>query len=81
MQFKVTDKIKDIIYIATILVAIGGFLVNEGMNRQKQNDMVDRFNKMEVQMDERLKKIETLMQEQLILNGKIIMYMELDSKK
>jgi len=62
-------KVKDLIYIVAFIITVATFFVNEGKNRQKQEDLIKRMD-----------NVEKLLQEQLILNGKIIMYMQLDQE-
>ena len=61
-------KVKDIIYIVTFIITVCAFFIKQGENKQKLEDSIKK-----------LDKIEQLMQEQLVLNGKIIMYMQMDS--
>jgi len=69
-------KIKDILYIVSFVVLLSSFLVNEGKNRQKQDDLIKEMQDVK----ETLKDQEKIQKEQLVLNGQIIMYMKLDQK-
>jgi len=65
--FKLIGSVKDIVYILAFIVSIGAFLINEGKNREKQTELINQVT-----------ELNKFMQGQLILNGKIIMYMEMD---
>jgi uncharacterized membrane protein YjjP (DUF1212 family) len=61
-------KVKDVIYIVSFIITVCAFFIKQGESKQKLEDSVKK-----------LDKIEQLMQEQLVLNGKIIMYMQMDN--
>ena len=65
--FTAIGKIKDVVYIISFIIMIGGFLVKLGESKERQLEMANN-----------LTKIENLLQDQLVLNGKIIMYMQMD---
>ena len=60
----------------SFVVLLSSFLVNEGKNRQKQDDLIKEMQDVK----ETLKDQEKIQKEQLVLNGQIIMYMKLDQK-
>lgn len=68
------SKVKDIIYIVAFAIAIGSFLVNEGKNRQKNDNLIQEVEEIK----ETLKDYRKALDEQLVLNGQIIQYMKLD---
>ena len=71
--------LKDIIYIITILVSLGGWIRSETIQKQEFNNQIEALTKKIDANHEQLEKINEIFIQQQVLNGKIIQYMEMDN--
>jgi hypothetical protein len=71
--------IKDIIYIGSICVAIIFFFVDKGKERAVLDTKINMIIENQNNIFEKLKETDGKFEKQAEINGKIILYIELDS--
>ena len=74
-------SLKDLIYIITIMISLGGWIRSETIQKQNFNNQIDALTKKIDANHQQLEKINEIFIQQQVLNGKIIQYMEMDQKK
>lgn len=68
---------KDFIYLISLVVAFGGWIRSETIQKERFNTKIEELSKKIDQTQQEIKKINDIFIDQQILNGKIIQYMQM----
>lgn len=73
--------IRDVVFVLLFLVTVVGWIRSEAVNKTKLTIQVEIVTKKIDENTKQLEKINDILTEQQVLNGKIIQYMEMDSHR